>query len=62
MSIDYLPTPEEIKKACSEIREKWPEEEFFKRANKKKDQYVVPICEVTPAYNEFEAESNVYRR
>jgi hypothetical protein len=58
---DYSPSQEEIEQACLEIRKKWSEDEFFKRANIKKQDYHVPFCDISNSCSEFEAEKNIYR-
>lgn len=61
MKDDFLPTPEQIKEACVEIRKKWSESELHKRTAIKRIDYTVPVCDVTPSCNEFESEAKIYR-
>lgn len=53
---DYLPTPKEIREGCRALREKWTDQEFFKRAGLKQTEYRVPVCEVEGSYDEFNSE------
>lgn len=58
---EYLPSPEEIRLGCLEVQKKWTNEEFFKRANIKIENYKIPVCEVGPSLSEYSAEKNIYR-
>ncbi len=59
---EYIPTPDQIRAACAEVRESWTESEFNKRSNYKISPYFIPFCEVSTSYSEFKSEENIYRR
>jgi hypothetical protein len=56
----YVPTLEEIRQGCLEVQKKWTDDEFFKRANIRKPEYKVPVCEVDSSLSEHSAEKNIY--
>lgn len=57
---EYLPSPKEIKLACSIIRNKWSEEEIKKRSNSP-GRYSIPVCDFEPSLQENIKENNIYR-
>ena len=57
----YLPTLEEIRLGCLEVQKKWTNDDFYKRASVKVENYKVPVCEVEPSINEHSSEQNIYR-
>lgn len=58
---EYMPTQDEIKQGCLEVQKKWSNEDFFKRANIKLENYKIPVCEFEPSFLEHSSEENIYR-
>jgi hypothetical protein len=40
---EYIPSEEQIKKDCEELRKKWSEREHYKRLGIIKEHYEIPI-------------------
>jgi hypothetical protein len=43
---EYIPSPEEIRQQCDEIRKRWSERERCSRSAQRKSRWVVPTFKV----------------